>query len=72
MATTRLEYTYWQNDGWFLGYLNKYPGFPTQGKNLAELEDMLADILSDIEREPILAAPPDCKTGVMTIETVLA
>jgi predicted RNase H-like HicB family nuclease len=39
-----LSYTYWQEkDGWYLGYLNDYPDHWTQGKTLAELEEMLRD-----------------------------
>jgi hypothetical protein len=42
METT---YTYWEaDDGWFVGYLNDYPEHLTQGKDLAELEEMLIDI----------------------------
>ena len=42
---TELEYTYWQSkDGWLVGYLNIWPDHLTQGRDLAELEDMLADL----------------------------
>jgi predicted RNase H-like HicB family nuclease len=42
-----LPYTYWEDEesGWLLGFLNEWPDDWTQGKNLAELEEMLADIL---------------------------
>jgi predicted RNase H-like HicB family nuclease len=40
-----LEYTYWESkDGWFVGYLNVWPDHLTQGRDLAELEEMLADL----------------------------
>jgi predicted RNase H-like HicB family nuclease len=40
-----LEYTYWKTkDGWFVGYLNVWPEHLTQGKDTAELEEMLADL----------------------------
>ena len=40
-----LEYTYWESkDGWFVGYLNIWPDHLTQGHDLAELEEMLADL----------------------------
>jgi len=40
-----LEYTYWvENDGLFIGYLNSYPDHFTQGHDLKELEEMLADV----------------------------
>ena len=38
-------YTYWEaDDGWLVGYLNSYPDQLTQGRDLAELEEMLADV----------------------------
>ena len=41
----KVSYTYWEsNDGWFVGYLNAYPEHLTQGHDLTELEDMLADV----------------------------
>ena len=40
-----VAYTYWEaDDGWFVGYLNEYPEHLTQGHDLAELEEMLADV----------------------------
>ena len=40
-----LEYTYWKSkDGWFVGHLNIWPDHLTQGRDLAELEEMLADL----------------------------
>jgi predicted RNase H-like HicB family nuclease len=40
-----ITYTFWEaDDGWFVGYLNEYPDHLTQGKNIAELEIMLADV----------------------------
>ena len=40
-----VAYTYWEaDDGLFVGYLNNYPDHLTQGHDLAELEEMLADV----------------------------
>jgi hypothetical protein len=44
-----LKYTYWQDGGFFLGYLNDYPDYQTQGMNKEELIDNLKDLLTDIE-----------------------
>ena len=42
---TELDYTYWQEpDGIYLGYLNIWPEHWTQGKDIAELEEMLQDL----------------------------
>jgi predicted RNase H-like HicB family nuclease len=43
-----LKYTYWEDDGWFVGFLNDYPGQETQGRTQAELEDMLRSLYEDI------------------------
>jgi predicted RNase H-like HicB family nuclease len=40
-----LEYTYWEDgNGWLIGYLNVWPDHWTQGKGIAELEEMLIDL----------------------------
>jgi predicted RNase H-like HicB family nuclease len=40
-----LNYTFWQEkDGWYLGFLDQYPEYWTQGKSIEELEEMLIDI----------------------------
>jgi predicted RNase H-like HicB family nuclease len=40
-----VPYTYWEaDDGWLVGYINDYPDHLTQGRDLAELEEMLADV----------------------------
>jgi len=43
-----LAYTYWEADGWFIGFLNDYPDQETQGKTLSELEEMLLSLYEDI------------------------
>ena len=43
-----LQYTYWQDDDMWLGYLNEYPDYWTQGETIEELEENLRDILSDL------------------------
>ena len=44
----KLAYTYWQNGGFYIGHLNEYPEYETQGKSLAELEAMLKSLYEDI------------------------
>ena len=40
-----IAHNYWEvDDGWFIGYLNDYSDHLTQGHNLADLEEMLADV----------------------------
>jgi len=48
----QLEYTYTEEpSGWLVGYLNIYPDHLTQGKDVAELEMMLADLYVIIQEE---------------------
>lgn len=60
-----ITYTYWQDpkDGMFVGYWNDYPDFPTQGRDLPELEFMLRDIRSMINDGTLVDEPR--KIGVM-------
>jgi hypothetical protein len=44
----QVKYTYWKDEDWYLGFLNDYPDYQTQGKNLPELQDMLKSLLDDI------------------------
>ena len=39
-----LEYTYWQDDELFVGFLNDYPEDSTQGLSLSELEEALIEV----------------------------
>jgi predicted RNase H-like HicB family nuclease len=44
-----LKYTFWQDGEFFLGYLNDYPDYQTQGSSKEELLENLKDLLSDLE-----------------------
>jgi predicted RNase H-like HicB family nuclease len=47
-----LNYTFWQEkDGWYLGFLDEYPEYWTQGKSIQELEEMLIDIYKNEQEE---------------------
>jgi hypothetical protein len=39
-----LEYTYWQDGTFFVGFLDNYPDDSTQGVSLKELEEALIEI----------------------------
>ena len=41
-------YTYWQDDGMWLGYLDEFPDYMTQAPSLAELEENLLDLYRDL------------------------
>ena len=44
-----LKYTFWQDEDFFLGYLNDYPDYVTQGYSKDELLENLKDLLKDLE-----------------------
>jgi predicted RNase H-like HicB family nuclease len=44
-----LKYTYWHDGDFFIGFLNDYPDYSTQGTNRDELVENLKDLLVDFE-----------------------
>ena len=44
-----VKYTFWQDGEFFLGYLNEYPDYWTQGISKDELLENLRDVLTDLE-----------------------
>ncbi|MEM6426971.1 MAG: type II toxin-antitoxin system HicB family antitoxin [Cyanobacteria bacterium P01_H01_bin.119] len=46
MATQK--YVYWQDDDMWLGYLEDYPSYWTQGHTENELKENLADIYQEL------------------------
>ena len=46
MKTAR--YVHWQDGEMWLGYLEEFPDYLTQGESLAELEDNLRDLYLDL------------------------
>ncbi len=50
----KISYTYWkESDGMFLGYLNEFPDHWTQGVDLEELKENLADLYKIFSSEEI-------------------
>ena len=43
-----LKYTYWQDEEMWLGYLEEYPDYMTQGESREELQDNLKDIYYEL------------------------
>jgi predicted RNase H-like HicB family nuclease len=46
MAT--LKYVYWQDEDMWIGYLEAYPDFLTQGETLEDLQEHLKDIHQEV------------------------
>ena len=64
----QLSYTYWGvREGGYIGYLNQYPDYWTQGDSVEELEKMLASLYRDIMQfEDFRPAVPE-HTGLITV-----
>ncbi len=45
----KIQYTFWQDGEFFIGYLNEYPYYQTQGYSKEELLEHLRDLLADVE-----------------------
>jgi hypothetical protein len=46
---SKLCYTYEMDDEFFVGYLDDYPEYPTQGENLKDFEENLLDIYGMVQ-----------------------
>lgn len=44
----KMRYIYWQDDDMWLGYLEEYPDYMTQGETIEELEENLRDIYTEL------------------------
>lgn len=51
MRTTK--YTFWQDGEFYIGFLNEYPDYETQGFSKEELLENLKSLLEDIESKEI-------------------
>lgn len=48
MNNTSLSYTYWQDEDMWLGYLDEYTDYMTQGETEKELKENLVDIYREL------------------------
>ncbi len=48
MNKTQLAFTYWQDDDVWLGYLDEFPDYMTQGESLEELKENLRDVYKEL------------------------
>lgn len=44
----KVKFIYWQDGNWWLGYLEEYPDYMTQGESLEELKENLKDVYRDL------------------------
>src|SRR5205823_2104297 len=47
-AMKGLRYVYWQDGEFWLGYLEDYPDYMTQGESLQDLQEHLRDLYADL------------------------
>ncbi len=47
-AMVTLKYVYWQDEGMWLGHLEEFPDYMTQGETLEELQENLKDIYKEL------------------------
>ena len=43
-----VRYVYWQDEQFWLGYLEEYPDYLTQGESLEDLREHLRDLHADL------------------------
>ncbi len=43
-----VKFVHWEDNGTWLGYLQDYPDYWTQGKTLADLKEHLKDLYRDL------------------------
>lgn len=44
----KVRYVYWQDEDKWLGYLDEFPDYMTQGETLDDLKDHLLDLRQDL------------------------
>jgi hypothetical protein len=60
----KIKYCYWQEGDFWLGHIEEYPDYMTQGETLEELKENLKDIYRDLKSGKI---PAVRKTGELEI-----
>lgn len=46
----KISIIYREEDGWYVGHIQEYPEYESQGKTLDELKENLLDIYNDIRK----------------------
>lgn len=59
------KFTYWQDGDYYLGFLNEYPDYRTQGLSKEELVENLRNLLVDLESGEV---PYIRKVEVLTLD----
>jgi len=54
----KINIVYKREKGWFVGHIQEYPEYESQGKTLEELRDNLIEIYDDIKKGLVPDAEP--------------
>lgn len=49
----KTKFTWWKDGDFFLGYLDEYPDYQTQGESLEDLKIHLLDLYKDLSTDAI-------------------
>jgi predicted RNase H-like HicB family nuclease len=52
-AMKHISFTYWVDGDYYIGYLNDFPDYWTQGTSLEDLTESLKALFEDVETEGI-------------------
>ena len=64
----QLSYTYRDaEEGGYVGYLNQYPDYWTQGESVGELEEMLVSLYTDIVSFDDIRPAVHERTGLVSV-----
>ena len=58
------KYIFWEDQGLWLGYLQDYPDYWTQGQSLEDLESHLRDLYQDLTNGEV---PVVCKLAELSL-----
>ena len=63
-----LSYTFWEaKEGGYIGFINQFPDYWTQGDSIEELESMLLSLYDDImQLDDIQSAVPE-HAGILAV-----
>jgi hypothetical protein len=49
----KTKFTWWKDGDFFIGYLDEYPDYQTQGESLEDLKIHLLDLFKDLSTDAI-------------------
>jgi hypothetical protein len=71
MIGMELSYTWWgAEEGGYIGFINQYPDYWTQGETIKELEMMLKSLYHDIKTFDDIKQPVSEHTGTLLFAAV--